>query len=88
MNVTEKMNSKIKEEFSFPTADVEMAKIRFEVELSSAENIKWDATWRGLLSYFAMCSHATYLKLAEELKEKCGGSLRVYSMEPGTTSKD
>lgn len=52
-------------EFSFPHAERQFAKLTFSVELSPATDIKWDATWRGLLSFFALCSHETYLELAE-----------------------
>ena len=65
------MPTEIREEFIFPTPNKVMAKLRFEVELSDAQDILWNETQRGLLSYFAMCSHETYMKLAEALNGKC-----------------
>lgn len=53
--------------FAFPHERMEMAKITFAVELSDADNIRWDDTKRGLLDFFAMCSHDAYLRLASEI---------------------
>lgn len=53
--------------FVFPHERMEMAKITFAVELSDADNIRWDDTKRGLLDFFAMCSHDAYLRLASEI---------------------
>ncbi len=53
--------------FTFPHEHVEMAQITFSIELSDADNIRWDDTKRGLLKFFAMCSHDVYLKLAAEI---------------------
>lgn len=67
------MQPQIQKEFIFPFPGEEMAKLRFEVELSDAQNIKWEETEQGLLRFFALCSHETYLELAEALKKKCKG---------------
>lgn len=53
--------------FAFPHERMEMATITFSIELSEADNIRWDETKRGLLRFFAMCSQDVYLKLAAEI---------------------
>lgn len=65
------MQPQVQKEFLFPFSGTEMAKLRFEVELSDAQNIDWAKTQQGLLSFFALCSHETYFELAEALKRKC-----------------
>lgn len=68
-----RMCKQIQKEFLFPFSGKEMAKLRFEVELSDAKDIKWEETLQGLLSFFALCSHETYFELAKTLERKVTG---------------
>lgn len=64
------MPKKFEISYGFPNEMGSMAMLHFKVELSDAQNIRWDETQKGLLDFFAMCSGDFYLQLARELR-KC-----------------